>query len=393
MVGLPCLVSKCAKLHLAGWTWAVFTRIYLESCAWPVAIFMMDQRGTASVHSILCQSWEKCYRDPHRDLQGPKLESCTGVSMACPVQDWSHISWRWRTHGETHKLHNSRNCCMNSRAHPSGSTSDHSQHCWGGGNWLWDMPTGSDGRIGHAPCRSQICAQDPDSWSVAAACQHLQWTSSACLRRWKVLVQGHHWWWELGLRLRPWDKATVLPVEKPHVAKAKKKSDRWKAISSAWLSLSLASRGLCTKNLSQQAKLWILGSAAKFCGDCVKTCEDIAPNFGENRPGCLTMTVPHLTLSSSPTSSWRKTKLLLSPTHCTPLISHPVTSSYFWNWNWSWKDAGLIPLRRSRPNRREFLTLWQKRTSRNRSKNGGDVGTGVYMREGTSSRVTAAGRP
>jgi transposase len=31
-------------------------------------------------------------------------------------------------------------------------------HCWGGGNWLWDMPTGSDERIGHAPCRSQICA-------------------------------------------------------------------------------------------------------------------------------------------------------------------------------------------------------------------------------------------
>jgi len=25
------------------------------------------------------------------------------------------------------------------------------------------MPTDSDGRIWHAPCRSQICAQDPDS--------------------------------------------------------------------------------------------------------------------------------------------------------------------------------------------------------------------------------------
>ena len=28
-----------------------------------------------------------------------------------------------------------------------------------------------------------------------------------------------------------------------------------------------------------------------------------------------------------------------------------------------------------------------------RSKNGGDGGTGVYMREGTTSRVTAADRP
>jgi hypothetical protein len=29
MLGLPCLVSQCAKLHVAGWTWAVFTLVYL----------------------------------------------------------------------------------------------------------------------------------------------------------------------------------------------------------------------------------------------------------------------------------------------------------------------------------------------------------------------------
>jgi len=54
-----------------------------------------SEKGTASVHKILCQSWGKCYRDPHNDstsLQGPKRESCAGVSMACPVQDWSQIS-------------------------------------------------------------------------------------------------------------------------------------------------------------------------------------------------------------------------------------------------------------------------------------------------------------
>jgi hypothetical protein len=28
MVGLPFLVSQCAKLHVAGWTWAVFTSVY-----------------------------------------------------------------------------------------------------------------------------------------------------------------------------------------------------------------------------------------------------------------------------------------------------------------------------------------------------------------------------
>jgi hypothetical protein len=55
-------------------------------------------------------------------------------------------------------------------------------------------------------------------------------------------------------------------------------------------------------------------------------------------------------------------------------------------------DAGFIPLRRSRPNRRECLILWHKRTSRKRSKIGGDGGTSVYMREGTTSKVMAADR-
>jgi hypothetical protein len=36
MVGLPYLVSQCAKLHVAGWMLAVsFTRVYLESCISP----------------------------------------------------------------------------------------------------------------------------------------------------------------------------------------------------------------------------------------------------------------------------------------------------------------------------------------------------------------------
>ena len=54
-----------------------------------------SEKETASVHQVLCQYWEKCYRDPQNDstrLQGPKLESYTGVSMAYPVQDRSHIS-------------------------------------------------------------------------------------------------------------------------------------------------------------------------------------------------------------------------------------------------------------------------------------------------------------
>jgi hypothetical protein len=53
----------------------------------------------------------------------------------------------------------------------------------------------------------------------------------------------------------------------------------------------------------------------------------------------------------------------------------------------------LILLRRSRLDRKQRLTLSQKRTSRKRSENGGDGGTGVYMREGTTLRVMVADRP
>jgi len=54
-----------------------------------------SEKETASVHQILCKSWGKCYGKPRNDstgLQGPKFESCSGVSMACPAQDRSHIS-------------------------------------------------------------------------------------------------------------------------------------------------------------------------------------------------------------------------------------------------------------------------------------------------------------
>jgi hypothetical protein len=79
-----------------------------------------------------------------------------------------------------------------------------------------------------------------------------------------------------------------------------------------------------------------------------------------------------LTLPSSPNSFWRKTKFLLSPTHRTPLIWHPVT--YFQNEI----EAEMTPVRYHRdPNQiAECLTLWQKRTFRKLSKNG-DCGTGA----------------
>jgi hypothetical protein len=52
-------------------------------------------KGIAWVDQTLCQSWEKCYGNPHNDstsLWGPNLESYAGVLMVCLVQGWLRIS-------------------------------------------------------------------------------------------------------------------------------------------------------------------------------------------------------------------------------------------------------------------------------------------------------------
>ena len=222
-----------------------------------------SEKGTASVYQILCQSWEKCYGDSRSDstsLRGPMLESRVDVSMACPVQNRSHISW---------------------------------------------------------------------------------------------------WWWTSRRRRSCTTPETVARIQE----------------------LLRQDRRRTSHNIAEEVGIGY--------GTCQRV---LTEELRMHHVTAFTMTTPHLTLPSSPTSFWQKTKWLSSPTQHTPLIWHPVTSSFFQKWNWSWSDTGLIPLRRYRPNCRECLTLI-KRTSRKLSKNGGDGGTGVYMREGTTSRVMAADRP
>ena len=188
----------------------------------------------------------------------------------------------------------------------------------------------------------------PGSWqltrSSSASMSALNFVSSSPMM--KPSCPGSSLAMTAGFTVTILKKSNNPPSGKAPHHQGQKKPDRWKAMS----------RGLCTKNLSQQAILWIPGSTATFCGNCVKTSEDVTPNFGEKRPGCFTMTMPHLTLLSSRSSFWWKTKWLSSPTHHTPLIWHLVTSSYFQKRNWSWKDAGLIPIE----SQRVFDTLVEK---------------------------------
>jgi hypothetical protein len=58
MVGPPCLVSQCAKLQVAGWTWAVLTRVYMESC-----ISLSPQSGNFWIHPRT-RLWEATVSHP-----------------------------------------------------------------------------------------------------------------------------------------------------------------------------------------------------------------------------------------------------------------------------------------------------------------------------------------
>jgi hypothetical protein len=145
-----------------------------------------------------------------------------------------------------------------------------------------------------------------------------------------------------------------------------------------------------TNNLFQQAKLWFPGSTATFGGDCVKTCAYVARHLARTHPAASPWDRPYAYFRPHPAVSGETIN------DCHP---PPTVLSWFGN-------LWLLPISKNeteaertpvwyhwRPNRRQCLTFSQKRTSMKRSKNGGDGGTDVYMKEGTTSRVMAADRP
>jgi hypothetical protein len=129
---------------------------------------------------------------------------------------------------------------------------------------------------------------------------------------------------ELDLWLWPWDKATIRPMEKSKLTETKRR-DRWRAKTRAWSSFSLTLSWLFTKNSSKQAKQSISYTTVMFYGDCMKICEDLAPNCGCERTGCCITTTHSLTFPFSPGNFWPKTTWLLSSTHPTRPTWPPAT--------------------------------------------------------------------
>jgi hypothetical protein len=65
-------------------------------------------------------------------------------------------------------------------------------------------------------------------YSVLNTCHFLKSSKSLHVSTWighpqvLIIVQGYHWWRELDLRLWPWDKTLILPVEKFKLTKTEK---------------------------------------------------------------------------------------------------------------------------------------------------------------------------
>jgi hypothetical protein len=100
------------------------------------------------------------------------------------------------------------------------------------------------------------------------------------------------------------------------------------------------------------------------------------------------MTTPRITLPSSPSSFWRKTKLLSSPTTLLPWFGNlwlrPISKNEI--------EAERTPVWYHRGRIAESVWHSDIKWLPEAFQNGGDGRTAVYMREGTTSRVMAADR-
>jgi len=376
MEGLPCLASQCATLHVGGWTWTVFTLVYLESCTWPVAIFTMDQRKEERVCITFCANLGKSATETLKWFNkalGTKawdVHRCfKDIPSSRPVahQLWTNTQGDPQVAQLLKQLHEFNSSSVRIDFGPFATflrrwelVIGHANGFWRK-NWACTMSTSALNFVSSPPTMKRSC---PGSSLVMGA----------------------------GFTVTTLGQSDNPPSGKVPRHQGQKRPDMWKAISRAWSSLSLISRDCAQRICPNRPHYEFRVLLRRFAVTAWKHAKTSPPTLArtdlaahhDNAPS-HTFVLNHQFLA--------KNKIAVIPAHRTPLIWHPVTSSYFQNWNWSWKDAGFILLRRSMPNRRECLTLWQKRTSRKRSKNGGDGGAGVYMREGTTLRVTAVDRP
>jgi hypothetical protein len=139
-----------------------------------------------------------------------------------------------------------------------------------------------------------------------------------------------------------------------------------------------------TKNLSWQAKQSILHTTVMLYGDCMKMCEDFAPNFADKITRCCITTIYNLTLPFSVAIFFTKSNKTFAPP--------PPTLHLFPQLKIKLKDHHLTQLRWLRQNRRQCYTLTEH-NCQDAFKNGRSTGNGAYTQKGITSREMEASRP
>ena len=86
-------------------------------------------------------------------------------------------------------------------------------------------------------------------------------------------------------------------------------------------------------------------------------------------------------------SFWPRTTWQWSPNPHTRPIWPPVTFSSSPSWSFGWSVEHSAPLKRFKRNHSGYLTHFQKGTSRDASKHGGNAGTAVFVQKGSTLKV------
>jgi hypothetical protein len=143
------------------------------------------------------------------------------------------------------------------------------------------------------------------------------------------------------------------------------------------------------KHWSQQAKLWIPDFTATFGGDCVKTCEDVAPELWREQTWLSPWQRPVSRFRFHPAVYGEKQNGCHSPSTILPWFS-TLWLVYISKSETETERTPVWCYWGIQADSNRVLDSLTEKASRKRSKNGRDAGTGVYMRERTTSRLMAA---
>jgi hypothetical protein len=130
-------------------------------------------------------------------------------------------------------------------------------------------------------------------------------------------------------------------------------------------------KGLFTKNSSWQAKQSIPHTFVTVYGDCVKICEDSAPNFGDNRTGCC--------ITTSTVSHFQFTREFLTQNNVT-VLPHPPYFSLFSRLKIKLKGRHFDTIEVIEAESQKVLITLTEHDFQDAFKNGRSAGNGVYIR-------------